>query len=86
MTFHDRQGNEVTMREWRDITTADDFGLADGGVVTFFRGIGDVPRDGPPLIYETVKLDGHGTIARTLARWATEEQAIAGHHQLVGAE
>lgn len=90
--YFDRKGNPITMREWgvalettdRHVGLTD---LADGTrVSTVWLGLDHrFPRDTglPPLIFETMVFPPGSLSELDMRRYATEEEALKGHAELV---
>jgi len=54
-------------------------------VSTVWLGLDHQWGDGPPLIFETMVFGGRGKLADAQQRYATREQALAGHAEMVRA-
>ncbi len=91
--YYDRQGRQ---RSWRDILANDIQPAADRGedyrrvaetigeagtVSTVWLGMNHAWDDGPPLIFESMVFGG--LLDQDQVRYTTEEQARAGHDELV---
>lgn len=85
--YYDRQGNPITFKEWVEQfeRTADkvvEQTQTDNGFVsTVWLGLSHQFGDGPPLIFETLVFEG--TMDGEMDRYSTEEQARAGHAEMV---
>jgi hypothetical protein len=87
--YFDRQGAPISLEQWSALMEGDrHVGLTDlgtqGTVSTVYLGLNYSLGDGPPQIFETVMLGGPMD-ALVLARYSTEEQAIAGHQSVLDA-
>lgn len=85
--YFDRAGKPMSMLEWteafeqRDKKRVRFDELPLGKVSTVWLGLDHQFGDGPPLIFETMVFDG--PLDQECERYSTEEQAIAGHEQMV---
>jgi hypothetical protein len=93
--YYDRDGHEMDMWAWAaqmrhpeykrvaQVTVTD---LANPEVAydvsTVWLGLDHNFGDGPPLIFETM-IFGDGSLDLTCRRYITEEQALAGHKEMV---
>lgn len=88
MSYYDRQGNEINSKEWgllhgdNDYRIVDCVALDDVMVSTVWLGIDhSFSDDGPPIIFETMVFGGK--YDQEQWRYSTEEQAMAGHEEVV---
>ena len=86
---YDRSGKPMTMDEWSGRLKSErrvaETTLPDGKwVSTIWLGLNHQYGDGPPLIFETmVFASGNDMSEHDMARYSTEEEAIAGHEAMV---
>lgn len=85
---YDRQGRQISMTEWGRMFSDEDekrvaFTQVDDhvGVSTVWLGVDHQFGDGPPLIFETMVFGG--PLDQEQERYSTEEQARAGHEDMV---
>lgn len=92
--FYDREGNEITSEEWGELKLRCYHGehkefavvaqeeIGDHEVSTVWIGMNmNFSGEGPPLIFETMLFPEYAV----LDRYATEEEALLGHMEAVGA-
>lgn len=84
-SYFDRQGQPLTLEQWATADYTDDYrrvALTDlgtqGTVSTVWIGLNYNWRGGPPLIFETMMFGGPMD-SLVVARYSTEEEAMAGH-------
>jgi hypothetical protein len=92
LVHFDRAGDPLTLGQWaylfecyqdyRRVAVTED--VNGFWVSTVWMGIDHSFGAGPPLIFETMRQLGRGSL-RNEYRWPTEEAALAGHDQLVEA-
>ncbi|GAA1714482.1 hypothetical protein GCM10009809_08320 [Isoptericola hypogeus] len=85
LPHYDRTGRPITSRDWQALVTDGDYRVVartEAGPVTVstvWVGIDHQhSAGGPPLIFETAVFDRGGPRGREV-RYATEEEALAGH-------
>jgi len=89
--YYDRQGRPITIEERIRLDNSEVDGLpymriaetfTEGcRVSTVWLGLNHQHGDGPPLIFETMVFGGG--LDQHAERWATEDEARAGHEQMV---
>lgn len=88
--YYDRDGNPTTVHEWarrfedtRYKRIAYDE-TPSGDISTVWLGLDHRFDDGPPLIFETIVFDrDSGNDDNEMRRYATEDEARAGHAELL---
>jgi len=91
--YYDREGNVLDRDRWISLFGDDDYKVVartevdDVMVSTVWLGLNHQYGDGPPLIFETLVIDGGND--GDMWRYSTEAEAIEGHERavtLVGGE
>ena len=84
---YDRHGNPIEMMDWAARLADDDYKrvaidkLPDGDVSTVWLGLDHRFGAGPPLIFETLVFGG--PLDGEMQRYSTEQDAQAGHREMV---
>lgn len=84
--YYSRDGSPMTVTEWAArYEDAESKRVAltkvgDVEVSTVWLGLNHNYGEGPPLIFETIVFGGHDEVCE---RYATEEEALAGHARVV---
>jgi hypothetical protein len=86
-THYDWKGNEITQEEWVNLFSEDrkigDDRIGEHHISTVYLGLNHQFGDGPPLIFETMIMDG--PFSDQMWRWSTEQQARNGHKAILEA-
>jgi hypothetical protein len=91
MDTYDRQGNPISYEEYGELLRPDYKRVAETTlpngvwVSTVWLGLNhSFSDDGPPIIFETMAFaDANVGAELNMARYATEEEALAGHEAMV---
>lgn len=89
IAYYDRQGNPISMEEWVEGLRPDNKRVASTTVngvwvSTVWLGLDHGWGSGPPIIFETMAFArGLGFGELDSRRYATEEEALAGHEAVV---
>ncbi len=90
--YYDRQGNPMDMMQWARLVGQDGYAVVEKTLVrgrwevsTVWIGLDHSFGHGPPLIFETMVFDQNpgGRDEHDMRRYSTEEQARAGHAEVV---
>jgi hypothetical protein len=97
MNMYDREGNPISMQRFGELLADPSYKILIqtqlGGLLISTVWIGldmNFMREGPPIIFESMVFDQNEKEPDTLGegveqiRYATEAEALAGHHRLVG--
>jgi hypothetical protein len=85
--YYDRQGRPIDVTKWTRLFEDADTKIVaktqvgDAEVSTVWMGLDHGFGDGPPLIFETLVFGG--PLDDEMERYSTEEQALAGHEDMV---
>ena len=90
MSYYDRQGNQISYKEYDELLNPTYKRVAETTlpnglwISTVWMGLDHNWGAGPPLIFETMVFEnGDMGADLNMARYATEEEAIKGHEEMV---
>lgn len=87
--YYDREGKSIDLHEWSRLHSDIEYKrvlstvVGDKQVSTVWLGLNHNWGDGPPEIFETMVFPKDSLDEEFCERYATEAEAVAGHHRVV---